>query len=405
MRDRFPVNILIICVLFLFVIYLTSALDLAVTASFIAAAFLFKFRSVWSFLASLTVFAFYLVTIFLSLKIKLITDLSVSSYLFFAAGLLLYFLEGQPSKWELRLPIFNKIYVDRNSLAKFTAILLFALLIFPLTGPYFGAVFAYLTFLYVFQKSEGRYAFMVALFFLILSPFLLIAKKDKIAETSAIFTYYFLVIGVVQEIIDIIRNPQEYGQEELLAEEETEAVPGFVHLKYRKKLSLGLVKEYKLLLLIFILLITSLSGIYFGKNFFVKAGKVIADFKLFKKNPPKLIESVVETIFPSPTPGLTLAELRDKIASSSFNLKISVLNGTSVKGLAASTSAKLKKAGFNNVTIGNTPGDYPNWQLKIKEKEDYLIDYLKKILELSELEIKEASQEAKPDLEIIAGSL
>ena len=166
---------------------------------------------------------------------------------------------------------------------------------------------------------------------------------------------------------------------------------------------MGLVKEYKLLLLIFILLITSLSGIYFGKNFFVKAGKVIADFKLFKKNPPKLIESVVETIFPSPTPGLTLAELRDKIASSSFNLKISVLNGTSVKGLAASTSAKLKKAGFNNVTIGNTPGDYPNWQLKIKEKDNNLIEYLKQILEISQLGIEEATTEAKYDMEIIAG--
>lgn len=50
----------------------------------------------------------------------------------------------------------------------------------------------------------------VALFFLGLCPFLLVFKKDAIAEQSAIYAYYFLVISVVLMIIENFNNK---GQE------------------------------------------------------------------------------------------------------------------------------------------------------------------------------------------------
>ena len=403
MNERLPVNILFICVVFLFVIYLTGAIDLAVTAALITASLLFKFPSVWLFLSSLTVFAFYLVTIFLSLKIKFITDFSVSAYLLFASGLVRYFLEGQKSSWIVRLPIIPEIKIERADLIKIAAILLFVYLIYPLTGAYFGAIFGYLAYLYIFKKTEGRYAFTVALFFLILCPFLLIAKKEKIAEKSAIFTYYFLVIGVIQEIIDMFINPAKPDQEPI--DQDSGQMAGFVYLKHKKRIIRKTLRNLRILLLIFVIILLSSTGYYFTNRFLIKNKKLKLDFKIFSFGQKKESPEIVETVLPShtPTPALTISELKNKIAGSSFDLKVSVLNGTDIALLASSTSAKLKEAGFKNIVVSNAPGDYLNWQLSIKEKEDNLVEYLKQILKLSQLEVNEASKSAKYDLEIIAG--
>ena len=49
-------------------------------------------------------------------------------------------------------------------------------------------------------KFEGRVSIGLALGFLILCPFLLILKQETVAEKASIWTYMFLVVGVVQEI-------------------------------------------------------------------------------------------------------------------------------------------------------------------------------------------------------------
>ena len=65
-------------------------------------------------------------------------------------------------------------------------------LIFFLTGLWILVVKLY--------KFEGRVSVGMALGFLVLCPFLLILKKEAIAEKAAIWTYMFLVVGVIQEI-------------------------------------------------------------------------------------------------------------------------------------------------------------------------------------------------------------
>jgi len=65
-------------------------------------------------------------------------------------------------------------------------------LIFFLTGLWILAV--------KFYKFKGRVSVGVALGFLVLCPFLLILKKEAIAEKAAIWVYMFLVVGVIQEI-------------------------------------------------------------------------------------------------------------------------------------------------------------------------------------------------------------
>jgi hypothetical protein len=52
-------------------------------------------------------------------------------------------------------------------------------------------------------KFEGRVSVAVALGFLVLCPFLLIFKKEAIAEKAAIWTYMFLVVGAIQMFIEV----------------------------------------------------------------------------------------------------------------------------------------------------------------------------------------------------------
>jgi len=55
-------------------------------------------------------------------------------------------------------------------------------------------------------KFKARNSISLALFFLILCPFLLISKKELIVEKAAIWAYIFLVVGVAQIIIDNIKE-------------------------------------------------------------------------------------------------------------------------------------------------------------------------------------------------------
>ncbi|OQB43715.1 MAG: hypothetical protein BWY03_00626 [Parcubacteria group bacterium ADurb.Bin159] len=69
-----------------------------------------------------------------------------------------------------------------------------------LTGLWIGAVVGW--------KLEGRFSIFAALIFLTLCPFLLIFKKDPLAEKAAIWAYMFLVVGVIQQLIELKRKPK-----------------------------------------------------------------------------------------------------------------------------------------------------------------------------------------------------
>lgn len=52
-------------------------------------------------------------------------------------------------------------------------------------------------------KFGGRDSVKVALGFLVLCPILLIFNKEAIAEKAAIWVYMFLVVGVIQMMIEV----------------------------------------------------------------------------------------------------------------------------------------------------------------------------------------------------------
>ena len=78
------------------------------------------------------------------------------------------------------------------------------LLILILTGLWILSVYRF--------KFKGRVSIGLALGFLILCPFLLIFKKELIAEKVAIWAYLFLVVGVIQLFIEYFKEGKENVQ-------------------------------------------------------------------------------------------------------------------------------------------------------------------------------------------------
>ena len=80
------------------------------------------------------------------------------------------------------------------------------LLILFLTGLWILSVYRF--------KFKGRVSVAGGLIFLIMCPFLLIFGKEAIAEKSAIWAYMFLLVGVIQMIIEYIRKEGKDAKKE-----------------------------------------------------------------------------------------------------------------------------------------------------------------------------------------------
>lgn len=227
MKEINPAKVSVFCFLFLLILFFTASLDYAIAGSFVTAGIFFRLPSVWLFLCSFTFFTLFLLQNYLSLKLGFIGDFSVTSYFLFASALVLYLIRDKIKTWELKIPFRGKVFLHQSDIYKMSAIFLVLFLILPVIDPYLSAIGGYILFSLIFRRNEGRLAFSLALFFLVLCPFLLIGHKEKSAEISAIFTYYFLVTGVVQEIWDIIKNRSDYEEDEVILKDTSS---GFVKI-------------------------------------------------------------------------------------------------------------------------------------------------------------------------------
>jgi hypothetical protein len=72
--------------------------------------------------------------------------------------------------------------------------------------PYFILIYFFIS---LIQKFDSRIPIAFALLLLFLTAIILVQGQEKAANQIAIYAYYFLVIGVVQQLIEYIRNPQE----------------------------------------------------------------------------------------------------------------------------------------------------------------------------------------------------
>lgn len=61
---------------------------------------------------------------------------------------------------------------------------------------------------------DNRIIALFALGFLVSCPFLLIFKKEVLAEQSAVYAYYFLVITVILQLIEYTVHPKKFSANE-----------------------------------------------------------------------------------------------------------------------------------------------------------------------------------------------
>lgn len=119
---------------------------------------------------------------------------------------------GIASLFSSTIRPFSKNYLERlGRRGQIKMVLILAVLIFALAksiGPIDFIVLAYAlaSVLFIF---ESRIPAVLALVLLATCPFLLMFKQDAVAEASAIYAYYFLVITVMTQIAEYFKEGKE----------------------------------------------------------------------------------------------------------------------------------------------------------------------------------------------------
>lgn len=315
------------------------------------------------------------------ISIRFISDLAIDAYILLLTSLFIFLKSDE----KIRL-FFQKLagggrkIISRHTLSILGVSSIFSLLFAPIIGIPFAVICGYISFSYLTKHFEGRYAYIAGLFFLALSPLFIIAGKDNISENLAIISFFFLIIGTIQEVIKIVKSDR-FGVIDL-------PIPKFTFPRVSRRLYLGIIVLLSFLGGFYILML--LSNIKFSIPQISLGKKTLTPLPPLTSSP-----SALPTIIPSPILNVTTESAR---------LKILVHNGTDITGLAASTAAKLKKVGFTQVNVGDaSKQDYQNWELITKVKDEDLLNLFKNILELSQMDVKEATVPAGFDILIIAG--
>lgn len=392
----------IICGLFIFVLLLTSSFDLAFTISI--SSYLLFFQKKYTVLFIISILAF-LTDILLrnfDITFRFISDLFLDSYILFLTAILLYLKSRKDfNKIFEGLKISEKEIFSKSMLLRLGISLSLTFLLFPIMGGYLAVLSGYIFYSYLTRQFNGKIAIVLALGSLGTTALFLVIKKNAVAEVLANYIYLFIIVGIVQEVINLVRHGES---------DTGKMLEGTKYEEVRKSsftfpgIGLPGLNIRFILVVVSLFILSLLTYFLFPEllNFYSSLKKPKVNFKipsvnLFLTPTPPIVASL--TFTPSPTPIPIL-----KVSSSSAKLKIFVLNGTEITGLAATTSAKLKKAGFQNIEIGNAQtSDYKNWEASLKKNDEDLAGVLKNVLELETLTVKEATSTAKFDIEIIVG--
>lgn len=162
---------------------------------------LFRPKSYKIFILSGLVFGFYFIFQVLQMNILYIYDLSVDAYILFVTGVISYLSQRDDVQSYLsRVRVENSKKLDKDILVAAGLSILISLLIYPLIGS-FGIVTAYFIFIYFTKKFNGKIALSIALIFLILIMISMLLKINALADELGNYTYFFLIIGTIQELI------------------------------------------------------------------------------------------------------------------------------------------------------------------------------------------------------------
>ena len=119
--------------------------------------------------------------------------------------------------WQVIKKIFKEYIFNQTTILILTIFGIFLdIFVFKFTSDLLILILIGLWVLSVYHyKFEGRVSVGLAFGFLILCPFLLIFKKELIAEKSAIWVYMFLVVGVVQLFVEYLKEERTGTKKEL----------------------------------------------------------------------------------------------------------------------------------------------------------------------------------------------
>lgn len=354
---------------------------------------------------------------YFDINIRFVSDLSLDAYILFITAALLY-VKTQKNM----IVLFNQIQRKgktiywKHILPVLIISLLVSLLAFPLVGIHIAGVIAYICYCYFSRQFDGKYAFIIALIFLIFCPFFIILKQDPLSESFAIFSFYFMILGTFQEGIRLA-GVKKYDIEKLFSgikegykqgsatdksfTNELHINDGFIHAKtsfYPHAFDSNIVTPfpvYKIVLPSILLLILCIVG-YVLYLYAPKWSLTIP----FTRQEPTMVPSLSPTIFITPTVTIVSAF---SMSSDSAKLKIKIENGTKISGLAASTSAILKEVGFKDIKTGDTGETYKNWEISLRKEDPDLVQFIKSTLSLETIDVKQATGGASFDIVIIAG--
>lgn len=268
--------------------------------------------------------------------------------------------------FRLSIPVLN------NSQYVTTIVCLVIFLVLEKFIGFNGSLFATFFIFAYLNKLESRISFFIALILLVITALFSIGGRTRIAEDVVIMVYYFLVIGVVWQIIEI---RQEKPDDTEGIKQELEKI---VNEKY-------------------------ISRPKFSFNFFTKKNLVIIGYSiafflgitlsyfLYKKIPKSLLVKKPVAII-SPIITQTPRILK--------NIPLSILNATDIRGYAASNAAILRATGWEkefDISIGNYDGTASANILRYTKNLTKKIKALEKDLKIkvTPIILKQSSREAE----------
>lgn len=423
MRFSTPAHIAFTTIVFVIVFFIASSFDFALVVA-VSAFWIFSRYPFWPiFLSAFVVFALNLLFEGFDINISFIGDLSVDAYILFVVAVAVY-LRSRKGFTGRVIHILRKEtkYSIKNILTKLVVSVFVGILLFPMLGGYLVLMSSYVLFSFIMKQFTGKIAIGVSLFILFLSLGALLTSQADLAEELGNYAFLFLIIATFQELVTLAKTriestgrkihlPAIDGSQDM-GDHKRQVHHEYTHVKEPVKHSYMPQTGNNKFILPVITGFVIAAIVFFVGYVVIGAGNRISwttITSLFSsvipssKAVPTPTIPILPTEVPTMTPLPTLAVT--EVTTEAARMKILVQNGTNITGLAASTSAILKKSGFSQVEVNNAEGDYANWELTVKEKKEYFLPLFKHLLQLSDLrESKEATLPAGFDILIVAGT-
>jgi len=297
----------------------------------------------------------------------LLKNIYISLILSFFTLFILLFVYKKKTIPSFRNSLNLSNFTLNNNQYLYTIVCLIIFLVLEKFIGFNGALFATFFIFAYLNKLDSRTSFFIALILLVITALFSIGGRNSIAEDVAIMVYYFLIIGVVWQIIEIRqdRSPEiEVDNQELeeiiIKKYAPEPSPSLNFLTKKNVILIGVSVSLSLIIFLF--------------------------YSLY----PKFHLSKKSVTMPSITSAPKLFQ----------NVPFKILNATDIRGYAASTAATLLASGWGkefDISIDNYDGTASANLLKytknLKEKIKPLEKNLK--IQVTPIIIKQSTHEAE----------